>query len=142
MPKYEVLLDREERAQIFALTHRGQRSARMIIRASILRLSDAGKTDRCIAHVLDISVATVARTRKKYVQAGLAYALEERLHPGGRRKLTRAQERLLVRMARQAPGLPRERLTEHFAQVAGISISLRTIQRILGRAGVFSRRWE
>jgi transposase len=115
----------------------------MIIRANILRLSDLGKSDRFIAQMLDINPATVARTRKKFVFYGLRYALEDRPHPGARRKLTVTQERLLIQMATQAPHWTLQHLTENFVHIAGVqSISPRTIQRTLQRAGISSLRKE
>jgi transposase len=143
MSKYEVRLTEKERAHLFTLTHQGQRSARMLMRAIVLRLADQGKTDAFIAQTLDMSPATVARTRKKYVLAGMSWALEERPRSGARRKLTAAQERLLLRLAKQTPpGAERwtlKMLTNYFVQVAGIqALSSHTVRRVLWRYGFYS----
>jgi len=51
-----------------------------------------------IAAALDVGIATVGRTRQRFVEANLA-ALEERPRPGGERKLTGKQEAHLIAVA-------------------------------------------
>jgi DNA-binding CsgD family transcriptional regulator len=68
--KYIVDLTPEERGRLVELTQKGQQSARKIKRANILLLADAGKQDKEIAELLQASVPTVERTRRKFVEAG------------------------------------------------------------------------
>src|SRR5262247_3822914 len=89
--KYRVDLTAEERQTLEQLLQRGKSSARKLIRARILLQADEGLTDEEIATALDVGIATVERTRQRFVEANLA-ALEERPRSGGRRKLTGKQE--------------------------------------------------
>jgi transposase len=55
-------------------------------------------TDDQIAAALDVGVATVERTRKRFVEQGLD-ALNERPRPGARPKLTGKQEAHIIALA-------------------------------------------
>ncbi len=52
---------------------------------------------------MHIGTATLARTRKRFVEEGLEAALSERPRAGARRKLEGKQEALLVALACGAP---------------------------------------
>lgn len=101
--KFVVRLDAEQRRELEKLAATGRRSAAAITRARILLKADAevdGWADDRIAEALDVSVATVARVRKKFALGGLAAAVERR-RPTGRqyRKLDGAQEARLAALA-------------------------------------------
>ena len=98
--KVEVRLTKDQRAALEQLVHTGTHSAHATRRARILLKADAdtgGWNDDRIAEALDISAATVARIRKKFVQQGLQAAVH-RQRPTGRqyRKLDGAQEAQLA----------------------------------------------
>ena len=102
--KYVVDLTDEERTTLEQLLQRGKRSARKLTRARILLHADDGLTDEEIATALVVGVATVERTRQRFVEANLE-ALNERPRPGGQRKLNGKQEAHLIALAcTPAPG--------------------------------------
>ncbi|SRR5258708_6008499 len=105
MPKkeYQVKLTDEERTILMTLTKKGTIAARKLARAHILRLADEGKPDADIVAALGVGLSTVERTRKKYVEGGLAYALSERPRPGVKRKLDEKQEAYLIALACSTP---------------------------------------
>jgi transposase len=105
MPKKEYLvkLTDEERAALIALTKKGTIAARKLTRAHILRLADEGKPDADIVAALGLGLSTVERTRKKYVEGGLEYALNERPRPGVKPKLDEKQEAYLIALACSTP---------------------------------------
>jgi transposase len=100
MPKkrYVIDLTPEERAMLEQLLRGGRSGTRKLTRARILLKADEGLTDEEIAAALDVGIATVGRTRQRFVEANLA-ALEERPRPGGERKLTGKQEAHLIAVA-------------------------------------------
>jgi transposase len=105
--KFIVRLTGEQRQELERLAATGKRSAATITRARILLKADAdagGWTDDRIAEALNISAATVARIRKRFVQRGLAAAVH-RQRPTGRqyRKLDGAQEAQLAALACSPP---------------------------------------
>jgi transposase len=105
--KFIVRLSAEQRDELERLATTGKRSAATMRRARILLKADAqrdGWTDDRIAEALDISAATVARVRKKFVQQGLETAVQ-RQRPTGRqyRKLDGAQEARLAAVACSSP---------------------------------------
>lgn len=108
---YHVDLTKEERTSLLKLIKSGKDSARKINRARILLLADEGKKDQTIAEALHISLSTVGRTRKKLVEGGLEYALNERPRPGGRRKLDGKREAFLIALACSDPPEGRTRWT-------------------------------
>ena len=96
--KYIVRLSASEREALEGLVNKGKVAAAKRKRAHILLKADANAegpvwTDEQIAEALDVSVATIHRTRQAYVAQGLEVALE-RQRPTGRqfRKLDGAQE--------------------------------------------------
>jgi transposase len=102
--KYVVDLTAEERTTLEQLLQRGKSSARKLTRARILLQADEGLTDEEIATALEVGVATVERTRQRFVEANLE-ALNERPRPGGQRKLNGKQEAHLIAVAcTPAPG--------------------------------------
>jgi DNA-directed RNA polymerase specialized sigma24 family protein len=80
--KYVVDLTAEERTTLEQLVQRGKSSARKLTRARILLQADEGLTDEEIASALTVSVATIERTRQRFVEANLE-ALNELPRLGG-----------------------------------------------------------
>jgi transposase len=85
--KYKVNLTRAERTELGRLALGGTISVRKLNRSKILLLADEShesghKTDKEIAEKLDISPATVERTRREYVKVGLNEALNEKPRSG------------------------------------------------------------
>jgi hypothetical protein len=58
-------------AHLLTLIKQGQVSARKLSRAHTLLQADAGATDEAIAAALHLSIATVERIRKHFVEEGL-----------------------------------------------------------------------
>jgi transposase len=100
MPKKKYIVDLapEERQTLEQLLPKGKSSARKLTRARILLQADEGLTDEEIATALAVGVATVERTRQRFVEANLE-ALNERPRPGGQCKLTGKQEAQLIAVA-------------------------------------------
>lgn len=94
--KYSVDLESTERDELLEFIRRGKPSARKVIRARILLKADEGLSDEFIADVLQVGRATVERTRKRFVEAGLPQALAEKPRSGQPRKLNSKQEARLI----------------------------------------------
>jgi transposase len=91
------------------MTTTGKAAAAKLCHARVLLKADAsalgpGCTDEDIARACEISLSTIARVRKAFVDEGLTAALERR-RPTGRqyRKLDGAQEAQLIAVACSAP---------------------------------------
>ena len=97
--KYKVALTEAERSRLNEVSQRGKASVRTVKRALALLKADEGLRDREIAGVLLINPATVARTRKRYVEEGLESAINDRPRPGRERKLDGRQEAHLIAFA-------------------------------------------
>ena len=96
--KYVVDLTAEERTTLEQLLQKGKSNARKLTRARILLQADEGLTDEEIATALAVGVATVERTRQRFVEANLE-ALNELPRPGGQGKLNGKQEAHLIAVA-------------------------------------------
>jgi transposase len=96
--KYHVDLTPEERTTLAQLLPRGKSRARKQTRARILLNADEGLTDEEIALALTVSLATVERTRQRFVEANLE-ALNELPRPGGQCKLSGKQAAQLIAVA-------------------------------------------
>lgn len=107
--KYRVTLSAEERDLLIQLTTTGKAAAAKLRHARVLLKADASAlgpdcTDVEIATACEVSLPTIARVRKAFVEQGLTAALE-RKRPIGRqyRKLDGVQEAQLITVACSAP---------------------------------------
>ncbi|HEY9847039.1 MAG TPA: helix-turn-helix domain-containing protein [Candidatus Caenarcaniphilales bacterium] len=99
MPKHQVHLNEQQRQQLLDLTSKGKVAVRQFKRSQILLLSDAGDKDQEIAQRVGVGVATVERTRQKFVEHGLDEAITEQPRPGRQRKLDSSTEAFLIATA-------------------------------------------
>jgi len=97
--KYVIELTREQREELLGLLRGGRASTRKLTRARILLKTSEGFMDKEIARVLDVSMATVWRTRKRFVEEGLLPALSERTRPGQKPKWSPKQKAHLIAVA-------------------------------------------
>lgn len=142
MPKrYIVDLTEPERTHLRELTKRGKVSARKLTRAHILLQAADGTIDTRIAEMLHVSVSTIERTRRRFVEEGLTAALTERPRPGGQPKLDGTQEAHLVALACSQPPTGRERwtmqlLADRLVELGVVAtISDETVRRTLKKGG-------
>jgi hypothetical protein len=75
--KYIVNLNKDEKAELVSQTQKGRPGARKIKRANILLLANAGKPDFEVAELLHTSWLTVLRTRHRFVEGGVDFALNK-----------------------------------------------------------------
>ena len=108
---YIVDLTERERSCLLNIIKTGKRSSRKVNRARILLLADEERTDREIAAVLHTSVPTVQRTRQRFVEGNLEYALNERRRCGRPRKLKEEGKAVLIALARGVPPAGRKKWT-------------------------------
>lgn len=135
--KWIVELEDNEREQLLKLTRGGNTRARRLKRAQILLLADRGLGELEIAKALPTGTSTAFRTKKKYVEGGLEYALSERPRNGAERKLKGKDEAMLVAIACSDPpdGRSRWTLTLLAEQLVALTdledISTETVRRRL-----------
>ena len=108
---YHVDLTEEERESLLQFIRTGKPSARKVNRARILLLADEGKLDREIQEALHTGLSTIERTRKRFVEGNLEYALNEKKRSGAPRKFDGKQEAYLVALACSPPPSGRVRWT-------------------------------
>ena len=81
MKKYKVTLTEEERQELDALSSKGKHAAQTVLNALILLACDEGKFQKersineDIARVLQVSMKTIDRVKKRFVEEGLNMAL-------------------------------------------------------------------
>jgi putative transposase len=108
--KYLIDLSDAEQEELQQLIRRGRHSSRRVTRARILLKAAAGCTDEEIVAALGVGLATVERTRKRFVECGLK-ALDEKPRPGAKPKLDAKAEARLIAEACSAAPEGRERWT-------------------------------
>ena len=107
--KYVVRLIKEEREQIEKLVRRGRAHARSLLYGRILLKADADGPDRWtderIAEALEVSTATVARQRRRFVEDGLEVALMAKKPGRPRRRVLdgRAEAHLVALSCSEPP---------------------------------------
>lgn len=94
--KYGVKRSDAEREAMGELTSKGQVRARRMKRAQVLLKADENWTDKDIMAALEVSRPMVERTRKRFIEGGLAGALNEDPRPGAKRKLDSRAEAYLI----------------------------------------------
>jgi transposase len=97
--KWQVKLTEADRTYLLSVVRRGEAKARKVRRAHILLLSDEGQAEAAVAAALHASRGTVQRIRRRYCEAGVDAALEERPRPGGQPMLDTKGEATLVALA-------------------------------------------
>jgi transposase len=147
MKKYRVTLTDEERQDLLALIAAGKAAAQRLAHARILLKADAAPggpawADGRIAEAVEVSVATVERVRRRFVEQGLEAApvRKPRGQPSRPPKLDGRAEARLVALACSPPPdgrkewtmpLPADKLVE--LEVVE-SISDETVRRTLQEA--------
>jgi transposase len=134
MAKYVVRLTEEERRKLSDLISKGRGPAASLRRARILLKADEGEegpswTDSAICEALEVSLSTVSRVRKIFVEEGFDDALD-RKNPQGRqyRKLDGEQEAHLIAVACSAPPEGRTRWT--LKMLSGRLIEMKVVDYI------------
>jgi len=109
--RYRVELSQAERHELTTMLGGGKHAARKVKRAQILLATDAGSCDAEIVRTVRVSLSTVSRTKRRFVEGNLERALSEEPRPGAERKLTGKEEALLVATACAKPPAGRKRWT-------------------------------
>ena len=141
MKKYLVDLTDAERDTLQALVRRGKSQARKVTRARILLRAASGATDAEIVTALGVGLATVERTRRRFVEEGLE-ALNERPRPGARPRLCEKAEARLVAEACSAAPAGREHWTMRLLAGRVVELGLadscshETVRRVLKKSGL------
>ncbi len=159
--KYRVTLTDEERATLQEVIRIGKAAARAQTHARILLKADEapggpGWTDERIAEALDVSLSTIARVRRRFLEVGAVAALTPRPRPTPPvTKLDGRAEAHLIALTCSAPPEGHDRwtlrlLTDRFVALGvSESVSYETVRRVLkktnssrGRrsSGAFPRR--
>jgi transposase len=136
--RYIVTLTAEEREMLQTMIHSGTERARKLTRARILLKAGDGWQDPTISKALDVGIATVERTRQRFVLEGLDAALQAR-RPNRQyyRKLDGEQEACLIALTCSSPpeGYGRWSLRLLADKVVELeitdSVSHETIRRVL-----------
>ncbi len=116
MKKYRVTLTRDERDELNRLISRGKGAARKLLHARILLKADGTEgqewKDEAISEALEVSISTIERVRERFVEEGLAAALERQAPKREyKRKLNGEQEAHLVALVCGQPPEERGRWT-------------------------------
>jgi putative transposase len=80
--RVEIALTPEDRQALQRLTRKGKTSARKLNRARILLLVDEGRAESDISRILGTSGNTIWRTKKRYNEGGLDWALNDEPRTG------------------------------------------------------------
>lgn len=86
-PKAELTLTDEERNELNRLVRRRSTPQAMVLRARIVLLSGQGRTNRQVAETLKVSMPTVGKWRKRFVENRLA-GMHDEPRPGGPRTIS------------------------------------------------------
>lgn len=141
--KYPVALTDPQRQQLQELIAAGTAPARKLAHARVLLKADQGPggpawVDEAIAAAVEVSQPTVCRIRQRFVERGLAAALDRRApRRAYERKLDGAQEARLVAVACSAPPVGHKRwslrlLADKLVELAiADEVSYQTVRRIL-----------
>jgi len=98
-----VDLGKKDRRQVKEMLSKGQESARVLRRASILRQLDDGQKMGRVAENVGVARKTVRAIARRYEEEGLDSALHEKPRPGKERTLNTAQSQRIVAMVCGSP---------------------------------------
>ena len=130
----------KEKGYLRELASAGTERARKLAHARILLKANEGWTDNSIHQALDVSMPTIARVRRRFVEEGLQAALNRRPPDGEyKRKLDGKAEAHLIALACGPPPEGRSQwslrlLSDRLValeQVEVESVSYETVRRVL-----------
>ena len=96
--RVHVELAKRDWQQLSAMLRKGQESARVLRRASILRQLDGGQKAVQVAENAGVAAKTVRAIARRYEEQGLDASLYEKPRPGGERLLNTGQKQRIVAM--------------------------------------------
>ena len=134
---YIVELKDDERDILLDLIKSGRFNVADRYRIPVLLLADEGRSDPDIAAALHTGESTVYRTRKRFVEGNLEFALNERRRPGAKPKLNRKDEALLIALSKSTPPEGRkcwtmQLLADRLVELGEVEdISDETVRRIM-----------
>jgi len=140
--KYRVELSQEQREKLQKLTRCGTIKVRMYKRAQVLLLADetqaeGAKSDSKIAEQVGVSLPTVHRVRRRFVEEGLEAAITEKPRPGAPSKFNGKHRAEITALACSDPPEGRARwslrlLADKLVELEIVeSISHDTVDRVL-----------
>lgn len=109
MPKkYRIRLSPAQREKLEELTRSGTIKVRKYKRARVLLLADeahpeGNQLDEAISTRVDISLPTIGRIRRRFVEEGLEAALEEKPRPGKPKTFSGQQRAQITALACSEP---------------------------------------
>jgi transposase len=114
--KYRVRLSEKQRKRLEVLTKRGTVSVRKYKRARVMLLADENsehgrKKDGEIANLVDTSLPTVGRVRRRFAEEGLEVALTEKPRPGKPKTFSGKDRATVIALACSEPPEGRGRWT-------------------------------
>lgn len=101
--RYIVELGDADHEMLSKLVGQGSERVRRVKRAQVLLAAHRGESDAAIASAVSVGTSTVYRTKRRFVEGGVEFALSETPRPGRERKLSGDEEALLVAIACSAP---------------------------------------
>jgi putative transposase len=107
--RVHVELGRKDWRQVAEMLRKGQESARVLRRASILRQLDSGQKVAQVAENVGVARKTVRAIARRYEEEGLDSALYEKPRPGKERALNTGQSQRIVAMVCGPPPEGRSR---------------------------------
>jgi len=140
--KIRVKLRSKERELLRRLISRGRERARKITRCRILLLADEGKSDNQIMEALKVARNTIRTVYSRYVQEGLASAIEEKPRSGAPTKFNGRLNAKITALACSEPPEGRGRWTLRLLADRVVelemadSISHQTVKRILKKTNL------
>ena len=113
---YKVTLAEDERAWLRKMLATGKAAARKLNHARVLLYADQDveglrRTDQQIAETLGVGLRTVARVRQRFVEEGLAAAVQPRPRPHGAYRLDDQASVHIIAVAKGEPPQGRKRWT-------------------------------
>jgi len=148
-PRYRVTLTKEERQELEVLTHKGKTHARRFIHARALLLCDAGPDGpkwkvSDTAAALGVTSRTIEHLKERFVEDGLAAALERKPREKPPREIIfdGAFEARLIALACSGAPEGRRRWTVRLLADKAVelkfaeSVSHMTVQRVLKKTNL------
>ena len=111
MKRITIELRKKEVLFLKSLLKKGTCKARKLARANILLSANKGKQSEEIAMLLSVNRSTVAQVKKRYMEKGISYALEEKPRSGQPVKYTKKHEAEIIAQACTSAPKGRKRWT-------------------------------
>ena len=122
--KVQIRLKAKDRKRLQEIVKKGESKARKITRCRILLMSDQKESNGRISRTLDVTMVTIRKIQRRYVEGGVETAIEELERSGKPPKFSGKQKAKITALACSRPPEGRSRWSLRLLAARAVELEL------------------